>query len=71
MLSIPEVKSEDDTPEDMVFVVIKFNAPPSAVVSPLALALKAIPVFAAVVKSKLLKLCYSIHFDYATINITT
>ena len=51
-----DVKEDEDTDDEIVFVASKFNAPPSAVVNPLALALKAIPVLAAVVKSKLLKL---------------
>jgi hypothetical protein len=56
VLSIPEVKLEDDTPEDIVLVAIKFNEPAAAVSNPLAFALKANPVLATVVKSKLLKL---------------
>tara|TARA_R110002020_G_scaffold220648_1_gene428539 strand:+ start:32 stop:217 length:186 start_codon:yes stop_codon:yes gene_type:complete len=55
-LSIPEVKLEEDTPEDIVLVAIKFNEVEPAVSNPLALALKANPELATVVKSKLLKL---------------
>jgi len=56
VLSIPEVKLEEDTPEDIVLVEINVIAPGAAVSNPLALALKANPVLATVVKSKLLKL---------------
>tara|TARA_A100001515_G_scaffold92189_1_gene73567 strand:- start:322 stop:513 length:192 start_codon:yes stop_codon:yes gene_type:complete len=56
VLSIPEVKPDEDTPEVIVLVAIKFKAPEAAVVNPLALELKANPELAAVVTSKLLKL---------------
>ena len=40
MLSILEVKEDDDTPDDIVLVVIKFIAPADAVVKPLGVELK-------------------------------
>jgi hypothetical protein len=56
VLSIPEVKLEEETPEDIVLVAISVIAPGAAVSNPLALELKANPVLATVVTSKLLKL---------------
>ena len=56
MLSILEVKEDDDTPDDIVLVVINVIEPAAAVSNPLALELKANPVLATVVTSKLLKL---------------
>ena len=53
---MPEVKLEEDTLDDMVLVAINVIAPGAAVSNPLALELKANPVLATVVKSKLLKL---------------
>jgi hypothetical protein len=50
------VIEEEDTPELIVFVLIKFIAPADAVSNPLALELKANAELAAVVTSKLLKL---------------
>jgi hypothetical protein len=49
-----EVKEDDDTPDDIVFVVIKFIAPEDAVVKPLGVELKAKALLATGVTSKLL-----------------
>ena len=48
------VKEDEDTPEDIVFVVIKFIAPEDAVLNPLGVELKAKALLATGVTSKLL-----------------
>jgi hypothetical protein len=56
VLSIPEVKLEEETPDDIVLVVINVIAPAVAVSNPFALELNFNPVLATEVTSKLLKL---------------